>query len=163
MTRWRRSWFVVASSAIILAGPLVEAAVAKRPRARLSATVDGKRLKSMKRVALGAVATTSFSVNGQTKPRRGRSRSITVLCGPVNIRLAVLPTTLTGCYGTYLETQPFKQWDSNSMELTVESLDGTHTVGTFRGTIQPSLSNPSEPPVSIEGGSFSIFLLDTGV
>jgi len=158
---------VVTLAAVVLAGPLLQNAVAKKPTPRLSATVNGKRLKSLKRATIGLYSTASFSVNGATKPRRGLVRSITVNCGPVNIKTVALPTTLTDCFGAYTEAgrtaAAFKQWTSGGMELTVESLDGGRIVGTFRGAIQPSGANPGDPPASVEGGRFSLVLKDTGV
>jgi hypothetical protein len=168
MSSVRRShWLVMTLAAVVLAGPLIEDAVAKRPKSHLSATVNGKRLKSSKRGIMGLYATSSFSVNGATKPRRGRVRSITVNCGPVNIKTVALPITLTDCFGAYTEAgrkaADFKQWTSGGMELTVESLDGDRIVGTFRGAIQASGANPGDPPASVEGGTFSLVLTGTGV
>jgi len=45
----------------------------------------------------------------------------------------------------------------------VESFDGVRVVGTFRGVIQPSVSNPSEPAVTVEEGRFSVIARDAGV
>ena len=79
-----------------------EHAFAKKAKSRLLAVVDGKRYKSSKRALIGVYATTSFSVNGASRKRHGIVRSITVNCGPVDIKTVVLPVTLT-CFGFYTE------------------------------------------------------------
>ena len=167
MSTGRSNWLVVALGAVLLAGPLVGDAFAKKPKSRLSATVNGKRLKSSKRAVMGLYATASFSVNSATRLRHGLVRSITVNCGPVDIKAVALPITLTACFGAYTEaprhTAGFKQWLSNGIDLTVESFDGSRVVGTFRGALAPTSANASDPPASVEDGSFSLVLTDTGV
>lgn len=159
----RRAWFVMMLAAVLLAGPLVNDAHARK-KARLSATVNGKRLKSLKRAVIGLYAATSFSVNGATRPRRGLVRSLTVNCGPVDLRAVTIPITLTGCYGAYTEagTVPFKQWVGTAVELTVDSFEGSRLVGRFRGTLDIP-GTPGDPPATVEDGSFSLVFTDTGV
>jgi hypothetical protein len=52
---------------------------------------------------------------------------------------------------------------SEGMELTVDSFDGTRVTGTFRGVIGRSVSNPDEPPATIERGTFSAILREVGI
>lgn len=160
----RSGWLVALLGAVVLAGPLIGDAVAKKPKARFSAMVDGKRRKALKRAIFFIYSTTSFSVNGATKLRRGVSRTITANCLG-DLRALVLPATL-GCYGTYTEAgrTGAKDWArNNGMEVTLESFDGSRVVGTFRGALDPGPSHASDLPVTIEGGSCSIILTDVGV
>jgi hypothetical protein len=164
----RRGWLLIALGALVLAGPTLESAVAKKQKARLSARVDGKRFKGMKRATIFLYATTSFSVNSQTRVKRGVSRAITVNCGPIDLKAVTVPTPVLQCFGVYQENVVRgaggqKTWTTQAMELTVEFFDGTRAAGTFRGTVPASLSNPDEPPVTIEEGSFSAFVRDVGV
>jgi hypothetical protein len=162
--RSRTSWLVLALSAAVLAGPLMDDAVAKKPKARFSARVDGKRVKALKRAIVLLYSTTSFSVNGATNVRRGVVRTVTANCLG-NLKTLVLPATLS-CYGTYTEARRTgaKDWARNDgMAVTVESFDGSRAVGTFHGTLDPGPSHAGDPPVTVESGSFSIVLTDVGV
>lgn len=168
----RRSWLVVVVGAVILAAPMIDDAVARKQRSRFSAMVDGKRLKGWKRATFATYATTGFGVIASARPRRGVVRSLSVDCVGVDLRTITLPvfwpdfSSMPECFGFYLETRlrgGLKQWTSAGMEVTVDSFDGTRVVGTFRGIIQPSTSNPSEPAVTVEGGRFSVFVRDAGV
>ncbi|MFN8546120.1 MAG: hypothetical protein U0807_18215 [Candidatus Binatia bacterium] len=159
---WRSRFLMVVGSVALLAGPLVRDGFAKKAKSRLSATVDGKRLKASPRALVALSSSGSFSVNGQTKVQKGLSRAVTVNCLG-NLGVLALPATLT-CYGTYTESRKHgsKSWQSNGMELTVESFDGSRTVGTFRGTLDPASAHASDPPVSIEHGSFSLVVTSVG-
>lgn len=163
----RSNWLVMVLGAVLLAGPLIGDAFARKPKPLLSATVNDKRLKSSKRGIVGLYATTSFSVNGATKVKRGLVRSITVNCGPVNIKAVPLPNTLTSCYGAYSESRSkggpaFKQWTGTAVELAVDSFDGSRIVGRFRGTLDIP-QDPGDPPAAVEDGTFSLVFIDTGV
>jgi hypothetical protein len=158
----------VALGALVLAGPMVESTVAMRRKPRFSALVDGKRFKALRRAVSFIYTTTTFSAAGQTRVKRGVSRFISVNCGAIDLRATAVPTPALSCYGTYQENVVRgaggqKTWISEGMELTVDSFDGTRVTGTFRGVIQPSASNPSEPPVTIEQGTFSAVIRDLGV
>lgn len=165
----RSGWLVVALGAVLVAGPLIDYAVAKKPKSRLSALVNDKKLKASKRGLLGIYSTTSFSVAGATKARRGVVRTATVNCGPVDVRTVAPPIALTGCFGSYTEAgkrSSFRQWTGAGMELTVDSVDGNRISGTFRGIlVDASSANPSDASTEteIEEGSFSIVLTDIGV
>jgi hypothetical protein len=163
---WRKSWLVVVLSAVALAGPMLGDARAKKPKPRFTARVNGKPLKALKRAVTLVYSTTSFSLAGPTKPqpRRGLSRTITASCLG-NLKTLALPATLS-CYGTYTEAgrHGAKDWVSNGMEVTIQSLDATNrVVGAFRGTLPATTAHAGDPPVAIEGGSFSIVLTDIGV
>jgi hypothetical protein len=153
--------------AVVLAVPLLDDAQARRPRARLSASVDGKRFKAWKRGLTGIYSTASFSAGGSTKPRRGMIRTLQVACAGVDIKTVTLPFAPTLCTGIYQEnnirTGGLKNWSALGIELTADSFDGSRMVGTFRGVIGPSTSNPTEPPVTVEGGTFTVYVVDTGV
>jgi len=164
----RRRWLPLALSAVLLIGPLAHEGYAKRgPKSFFKAVVNGKRLKASKRGLLGVLAGVSFSVSGATKPRRGLVRTVTVNCGPVDLRTVPPSTTLTGCFGSYTEAgsrTSFRQWTGSAMELTVDSFDGSRLIGSFRGVLaDPSTANPSDASASVEEGTFSIVLLDLGV
>jgi len=164
----RSAWLVTALAAILAAGPLVDAAFAKKQKAGFSAVVAGKRLRSAKRAIVGLYTTTSFSVNVQTRVRRGVSRALSINCLGTDLKIITPPAPIPQCFGFYTETRVrrgggLKQWTSAGMEPTGTSFDGTKLEGTFRGVIGPSTSNPTEPPVTVEGGSFTVFVRDLGV
>jgi hypothetical protein len=168
MEKPRRRWLLLALSAVLAAGPLVHEGYAKRgPKSFFKAVVNGNRLKASKRGLLGALAGSSFSVAGATKPRRGVVRTVTVNCGPVDLPSVPPSTTLTGCFGSYTEKgtrESFRQWTSSAMELTVGSFDGSRLTGSFRGALaDASTANPSDAVTSIEEGTFSLVLTDLGV
>jgi hypothetical protein len=147
-----------------LAGPLLGPALAKTQKARVTALVDGKKFKGQKTGTIILYATTSFSVNTQTKPKRGISRALTINCGPgIDLRALALPSPRLACFGIYqinrLRGSGGQQtWigPTQTMELVVDSIVDTRVTGTFRGTI-PS-DDPAVPPVSIEEGRFTAFI-----
>ncbi len=156
---------MAALGAVMLAGLVSGDASARRAKTRLVATVNGKRLKGSRPV-IALYSTASFSVNAAAKPKRGIVRTVTANCGPVNIKTVALPITVTGCYGSYTEAPSrhgtFRQWTGTGIEVTVESFDGTRIVGTFQGTLVIP-THAGDPPATVERGSFSIALTDTGV
>jgi hypothetical protein len=130
--------------------------------------VDGKRFKALKRAIFFTYTTTGFSIVGQTRVKRGVSRSISVNCGSVDLQTTPIPSPALPCLGIYQETivrrgGGLRNWTSYGTELTIESFDGSRVTGTFRGVITPSTSNPEEPPVTIEQGSFSAAFRDFGI
>jgi len=159
-----RSWLAVALGAVLLTGSLIDDAAARKPKARLSATVAGKRLKALRRATFLIYSTTSFSVTGQTNVRHGLSRAVSAACLG-DLKTLVLPTTL-GCYGTYTEARRSgaRDWQRNEgMQVTIASFDGTRAVGTFQGTLDPGPSHAADPTVGVENGAFSIVIRESGV
>jgi hypothetical protein len=145
---------------------MVDEGFAKRPRSTLKATVDGKRFKASKRGLIALYATASFSLNASTKLKRKVVRSINVNCGPVNVKTLTLPATVTACYGAYTEAPShgsLRQWTGIGIDVTVESVEGGRIVGTFGGMLDQASPNTGDPPVTLEGGRFSLVLTDTGV
>lgn len=158
-----RRLLAVAMAAGWLAGPLVEPGLAKKPQARVTARIDGKKFKGQKIGTVVLYAPTSFSVNTQTRPKRGISRALTVNCGPgIDLLALALPSPTLPCFGIYqinrLRGGGQQTWigPTATMELVVESLVDTRVTGTFRGAI-PS-SDPDTPPVTIEEGRFTAFI-----
>jgi hypothetical protein len=158
--------------AVLVSGSIVDEAVARRQRSRMSAQVNGKRLKGLKKATFGTVVPTGFGVITMAKRRRGVQRSLSVDCVGGDIRTLPLPVFWPGfssvpqCVGTYLENSRrsgLKQWTSLGLDVTVNVVEGTRIEGTFRGVIGPSTSNPTEPPIAVEEGSFSVFTRDFGV
>jgi hypothetical protein len=152
-------------AAIIVTGPTVGDALAKQQKARFSALVAGKRLK-VKRAIFGTYVSTGFGVIAQAPPRRRVARALSIDCLG-DIKTIPLPAVVPQCLGTYTEKKlrggGLKQWTSLGMEVTVGFFDGSKLVGTFRGVIQPSTSNPTDPPVAVEGGSFTVFVRSLGI
>lgn len=134
----------------------------------MTARVDGRKFKGQKAGTIILYATTSFSVNTQTKPKRGVSRALTVNCGPgIDLRALAVPSPPLSCFGIYqinsLRGGGQQTWigPTQTMELIVESIADTLVTGTFRGSI-PS-NEPGVAPVSIDDGRFAVFIRDVGV
>jgi hypothetical protein len=162
----RSPWLALALVVILLAGAAVDDALAKKPKSRLSAFVNSKKLKASKRGLTGVYATTSFSIGGASKPKRRLVRSVTATCGAVDIKTATLPVTLS-CFGSYTEagkSSAFRQWTGLDMTVIVDSRDGNRIGGSFAGVLtDPSSANPTDASATVEGGSFSMVLIDIGV
>jgi hypothetical protein len=73
---------VVTLGVLILAGPVVESALAMRRKPRMTALVDGKRFKSLKR-----------------RVKRGVSRAISVNCGSIDLQTMPVPSAPIPCLG----------------------------------------------------------------
>lgn len=167
MTRRARTWLLILLVGTLVVGPLVTEVSARKRKPRFVALVDGKRFKSTKRAAILLYAPTGFSVNGQTRVKRGVSRFISVSCLGVDLMIDPMTNVVLPCLGIYQENivrggGGQRTWLSEGMELTIESIDGSRVTGSFRGIIQPDTSNPSEPAVAIEGGAFSEVLPSLG-
>ncbi len=154
----------------LVAGPMVEQGAAKKQRARMTARIDGQRFKGLKVATIILYASTTFSVNSQTKVKRGVSRALTINCGPqIDLRALPIPSPTLLCFGIYQINSTRggdqKTWigATQTMELVVTGFDGTRADRTFRGTIPSIASNPVEPPVTIEEGRFTAFLQNVGV
>lgn len=163
-----RRFVVAALSAALLVGPLLGPALAKRQKAKMTALVDGKKLKGAKTGTIILYATTSFSVNTQTKVKKGVSRALTVNCGPgIDLRAIPVPSAPLSCFGIYqinrVSGGGLETWigPTQTMELVVESIVDTRVTGTFRGSL-PS-DKPGVAPVSIEDGRFTAFIRSVGV
>jgi hypothetical protein len=103
-------------------------------------------------------------VNGQTRVRRGLSRAVTANCLG-NLKTPMLPAVVS-CYGSYTEARRTgaKEWSRNeSILVTIDSLVDNRAVGKFSGALDPGPSHASDAPVTVEGGTFSIVLTETGV
>jgi len=163
----RYRWLLVALTAVLLAGPLAHDGSAKKPKTFFKAVVDGKKLKGSKLGRGGSLASTSFSVYGATKPRRGIVRTLTINCGPVDLRTVPPGTTLT-CYGDLTQaggrTDSYRNWTGTGMDLTVDAFDGSRVSGSFHGIlVNASSAKPSNASAVIEDGTFSVILLNLGV
>jgi hypothetical protein len=164
-----RGLLLAAVAVALSTAPLVGPALAKKPKAKMTARIDGKKFKGLKIATSLIYATTSFSVNTQTRPKKGFSRALTVNCGPgIDLRALPVPSQPLPCFGIYQITalrggnQQTYIGPTQTMELVVESIVDTRVTGTFRGTL-PHSTDPAVPPVSIEEGSFTAFYRDTGV
>jgi hypothetical protein len=156
-------------AAALVTGPMLQPALAKRPKAKMTATIDGKRFKGLKIATTILYASTGFSVNTQTKPKKGFSRALTVNCAPgIDLRALPIPSQPLSCFGIYQITalkggnQQTYLGPTQTMELVVESMVDTRVTGTFRGTL-PHSTDPTVPPVTIEEGRFTAFILNVGV
>ena len=164
-----RRLLLAALAAALVAGPWLQPALAKRQKAKVTAKVDGKKFKGLKIATTILYATTGFSVNTQTKPKKGFSRALTVNCAPgIDLRALVVPSQPLSCFGIYQVTalkggnQQTFLGPTQTMELVVESIVDTLVTGTFRGTL-PHSTDPAVPPVTIEEGRFTAFINDVGV
>lgn len=164
-----RRLLLAALAAVLVAGPMLQPALAKRVKAKMTAKVDGKKLKGLRIATTILYASTGFSVNTQTKPKKGFSRALTVNCAPgIDLRALAIPSPPLSCFGIYQITalkggnQQTYLGPTQTMELVVESIVETMVTGTFRGTL-PHSTDTAVPPVSIEEGRFTAFILDVGV
>ena len=163
----RSRWFLLALGALLLAAPLVRDTEAKKPKTFFKALVDGKKFKGSKLQRGGALASTSFSVYGATKPKRGVVRTIQIVCGPVDLRTVAPGTTLT-CYADLTHAggraSDYRQWSGTAVSLTVDAFDGSRVSGSFHGVLEvPSSANPTPAPAVVEDGTFSSPLTDFGI
>ena len=163
-----RRLLLAALAAALVAGPMIRPALA-RQKAKMTAKVDGKKFKGLKIATSILYATTGFSVNTQTKPKKGFSRALTVNCAPgIDLRALPVPSQPLSCFGIYQVTalkggnQQTFLGPTQTMELVVESIVDTRVTGTFRGTL-PHSTDPAVPPVTIEEGRFTAYILDLGV
>jgi hypothetical protein len=157
----RSRWLLLALSALLLAGPLVQDGHAKKPKTFFKAVVDGRKLKGSKLGRGAIVAATSFSVYGATKPKRGIVRTLQIVCGPVDLGAVPPGTTLTGCYGDLTEaggrTGSFRNWSGPGVDVTVDAFDGVRVSGSFHGVlVNASSANPTPAPAIVEDGTFSV-------
>jgi hypothetical protein len=147
----------MALGALLLAGPLIDPAVAKKPKTRFVAKVNGKRVKAPRRATFFYYSTVSFSIAGAAT-QRGVTRTVTANC--LGDLAAVAPHATLDCYGTYTEARrrkPAKDWQRNAgMQVTIDSFDGTRAVGSFSGTLDPSPAYPTDPPATVTNGVFSV-------
>jgi len=161
-----RRLLLAALAAALVTGPLLGPALAKKQKASMSARIDGKKFKGQKIATSILYATTSFSVNTQTKVKKGVSRALTILCGPgIALRALPVPSQPLSCVGIY-QINPTRGGNQQTylgatptMELVVESIVDARVTGTFRGTI-PHSTDPAVPPVTIEEGRFTAFILN---
>ena len=163
-----RRLLLAALAAALVAGPMIRPALA-RQKAKMTAKVDGKKFKGLKIATSILYATTGFSVNTQTKPKKGFSRALTVNCAPgIDLRALPVPSQPLSCFGIYQVTalkggnQQTFLGPTQTMELVVDSIVDTRVTGSFRGTL-PHSTDPAVPPVTIEEGRFTAFILDLGV
>ena len=160
MQRSRKGWLVVAMGmTVALAGPMVDEAFAKKAKSSFTAKVAGKPMKALKGQIFLLYTSTSFSVAGQTGVRRGLSRAIQAVCLG-NLKTLALPATIN-CYGSYTEARrkSAEEWSRNDgIQVRIETFDGSRATGTFSGALDATPSHPSDPPVAVESGSFSIVI-----
>jgi hypothetical protein len=161
---WRSGWVLAVALGVVLGAVAPDDALAaRRKKSRIVTYVNGKKVKTWKPTTYGSYAPTGFSVGGGTKPRGRRAiRQVTLTCGILDIATVTLPTTLD-CYASYTESEtrrtPFEQWVSYGILVTIESYVDGRVSGTFSGTIQPFITDPGEPPVTVENGTFSVLLI----
>jgi hypothetical protein len=143
----------------VVAGGL-PAGAAKRSNKVFTATINGKRWKSVPR-SLGLAAgggTIAFSASGTKRAGlRGFTKILYVACGN-DLSIQTFPFTTPDCVTAYNETRgrplTLRYWYQliGGTEVTVESYDGVRIVARFR-TLEPlkPQSDASLPDVTIEG------------
>jgi len=167
-TRRRRLRFLaLALGAVLVVTAAPQDAVAKKKKAKVTATIDGKKRKwSGKKVtvylsagSVNIVATTPHPRLNQLVPGVGVSCQVD-LAGP----FPVTPQFPQFCVLGYSEVRFSKtpnpeMWGGSNVDgavvVTFESRDENRVTGTFHGVVSPQ-SPPSNPPVTIENGTFSI-------
>jgi hypothetical protein len=154
MTRRTIQVMVAVALAALVAGMPAEAE-ARRKKGRVSATVNGKRVKFPYNVSITAGGdTVAFFLVAQTRPRLRRLlRTIGVGCA--DFPPAATPATLQYCTANYQETRlsanpAAKAWTTQVVPdiVTIDSYDGTNVTGRF-GAVLESLTG--DPPVTVEG------------
>ena len=159
---------VVALSAVLVLLAGLDYGIAKsKPKSAMALTFNRKVLKSVRRAILGQYSTAIFTVGGSTRVSRRKYTGFAISCAPVNLQTVTLPATFTDCGASVIQTDlrhpaQNQTWTSfGTVAVTVQSYTGGRAIGTFRGTID-SATTPSEPPATVEGGSFSVLLTNSG-
>ena len=140
--------------------------VGQKPKTFFKVVIDGKKHKGSEVGRGGSVASTSFSVYGAAKPKRGIVRTLQIVCGPADLRTVPPGTPLT-CYGDLTQaggrTGSYRNWTGLGVDVTVDAFDGRRVSGSFRGImVNASSANPTPDPAAIENGTFSLDLLNLG-
>jgi hypothetical protein len=132
---------------------------------KLTAVVNGKKLKLRNKTLCAGYNTAVISIAGGTKIHHlGQLlRAIVVACD-VDLTTAALPVSPSICDIAYTETgtsvrhPTFKGWGSTStpdnpvIQVTISSFDGGHVQGSFSGTLASETGNPA----TTINGTFSV-------
>lgn len=145
-------------------------ALAKKPKAKLQATVDGKKFKTRKRVPPTAAyqsLTGLLTVIGASQKGGIRSVSIKTLqfSAQIDLAAATLPVTVpafTALYSdnTYRGVTPGapKSWAGEGLSVTVTKFDGARIAGTFEGSLPPGGGGVTSP-ANVARGKFDLPVL----
>ena len=132
-------------------------AAAKKPE--LSARIHGHALKAHGKHLQLTSASTVFEISADAGSFRN-NRAIAIACVALDLAHTPLPTTLSGCNGTYQETRfvhrrlSAKVWmiANDGVQVTIDAFDGTRARGTFTGSFD--VSGSGDPPATIQSGRF---------
>jgi hypothetical protein len=175
-TRYRR-WLVATLGMVLVAGVLVDDAMARRHLPIVSARIHGRRFKSRGVGARQAVVagfafdpTSSVLTFGASKVSGLhigtliRSMAVGCLMPGYNPATTIFPLTLA-CNGNYHEMrlgrpQLTMGWMTDTgIQVTLDSFDGTRAIGKFSGTYElPDPATPGTGTVAVERGQFNVVI-----
>jgi hypothetical protein len=153
----------VARLALVAQAPVATARRPK-PKASLSAVVNGRHVKSGKKLITSRGDATSgiFAIGGAQGVHYGRTARVLGVGCAIALSATTFPADGMFCTLTYSEVKlsrsglSTKGWSAvEGVQVTVTSFDGTRITGTFAGTMEPSLGT-AEGPDTLTDGKFDV-------
>lgn len=155
-------WLVVPLIVVALAAQ-APVANARKPKATLSAVVNGHRVRFGRKLisSSGDAASGVIAFGGAQKPHRlGQTlHSLAVGCA-IALSANAFPADGMFCTMSYAEVKfsrhlTTKSWAAvDGVTVTVTSFDGTRVAGTFSGTLQPGAG--TDGPATLTDGKFDL-------
>ena len=165
VTSRSRRWTLAATLAVplLLTLPATEARAGKGDK--VTATVNGRRVKFRKKLVCGGYTSGAVAVVGGQMPHRLHqlARTIVVSCVLIDVTKSTFPVSPPSCQVGYNEIrfkpQLARQWvgASPDIQVTLEAFDGTRLQGSFGGTLGPFGGTTSAATVT--NGTFSVLLV----
>jgi hypothetical protein len=158
-------WIVVPLIVVALVTQAPVATARKRkPKASISAVVNGRRVKFGKKLitSSGDATAGSITLGGVKSPHRlGQTGRVLQLGCAVALSANVFPADGMFCVMSYAEVKlargvPTKTWTAvEGVQVTVTSFDGTRIAGTFSATLEPA-AGTNEGPATVTDGKFDV-------
>src|SRR5581483_4523604 len=135
--------FVLLILAVVVAGPVRNAAAGKGDK--VTATANGRRVRLKGAPVCDGATQGGFSIVASPKVRRlGQViRGVAIAC-PVDLANSIFPVSPPFCSVSYTETHvkrvpTIASWGASvpAVQVTVDSYDGTRMSGTFSGALTP--------------------------
>jgi len=159
-TRWKLA--VMLGVALATAFPVSEAAAGRGDK--ITATVNGHRVRFRRGQVCDGATAAGFSIVGAQKPHRlGQTlRGLALGCA-IDVSTITSPVSPEFCVMGYTEIRfkpgvPTKQWGGSNpdIQITLSPVSGGRLQGMFSGTLQPE--SGSTAPATVTNGKFSVVL-----